>query len=328
MDSSKLVSYFSKYEQIEYVIAYGSIGRGEAPCVKDEKGNYILYNDLDLILVTENRTTVNSLLPKIKEEIKDLFGVKWVDLLVWDRKQLIKKRHTIFYFDLCFKNLVLKGCSQSLAKILRPFPQQKINTYDFYCMYQTRMWAVMSLLIKSEENFGFWDRRFKGYQCAKAILAICDFCLFMKNVYTPIVSDKVDLLTSSGNKNIDRFLSTHLVNATKVKLNPESNALDYFISDQTLVMDLLDVYQISFEKLMLKKHLIPSLASYMMSKKMDLLAVIKSVVQINGKIMKRNTNRKLLNRMFCDFLSSNNDIAIPFEREKSMLPTLLKELSE
>ncbi|KFE11151.1 hypothetical protein DN37_3346 [Vibrio cholerae] len=91
MDSSKLVSYFSKYEQIEYVIAYGSIGRGEAPCVKDEKGNYILYNDLDLILVTENRTIVNSLLPKIKEEIKDLFGVKWVDLLVWDRKQLIKK---------------------------------------------------------------------------------------------------------------------------------------------------------------------------------------------------------------------------------------------
>ncbi|WP_394392268.1 hypothetical protein [Shewanella woodyi] len=126
MNSSKLESYFTKYDQLDYVIAYGSIGRGETPYVKDKDGNDRLYNDLDLILVTEQRTTVVSLLPKIIDEIKELFGVKWVDLLVWDKKQLSKKRKTVFYYDLCFRNLVLKGSKRNLLKYLNHIRKIKL----------------------------------------------------------------------------------------------------------------------------------------------------------------------------------------------------------
>ena len=42
MDSSSLKAYFSQYEELDYVIVYGSIGRGESPCVRFRwKGLYI-----------------------------------------------------------------------------------------------------------------------------------------------------------------------------------------------------------------------------------------------------------------------------------------------
>ena len=94
------------------------------------------------MLVSENRARINSMVAQIEADIKRLLGVKWVDLLVWNNNELKKKRRTVFYFDLCFKHLLLKGDGKSIAQILQPFAQERIGTYDFFCMYHTRLWPL------------------------------------------------------------------------------------------------------------------------------------------------------------------------------------------
>ncbi len=327
MDSTILVSYFEKYTLLDYVIAYGSMGREETPCVKDQAGNVNLYNDLDLILVTEEKVKIALMVPKIKKEIKELFGVKWVDLLIWDNIQLRKKRNTIFYYDLCFKHLAIKGSKKDLAKILVPFPQKKISTYDFYCMYQTRMWAAMSLLIGHEGCHEYSEKKFQSYQCAKAILAVCDFTLLSRDAYTPIVAEKQNKMLANVNGNVDKFLFAHLHNAVKVKLNPDLKVLDYFIDDESLVLELLSFYQVSFMKLLGSRHLVPSVSLLLAVLRMNVSVAVKTVLLRDKRILERNFKRKTINRMF-ELESSGLTSTMPQRHDKLMLLGLLKDLSE
>lgn len=322
MDNEDFKLYFSKYDALDFVIAYGSVGRGEAPYIVDDCGKRILYNDLDLILVTENKSEIGMLLPEIKLDLKKKFGVKWVDILVWNDRQLTRKRNTVFYYDLCFKNLLIKGSPSLLKMKIKPFSQKKIKFYDFYCMYQTRIWAVMSLLVNED---GYFDKRFKSYQCSKVILAICDFALFSEDKYTPIVVDKYGCLGFISDNRVNEFLSEHLSNAVDVKLNPASCALDYFIQDESLVLELLKIYQYSFNMLIYKRSMIPF--KFLFSIKMDLISMVKFLIYGDAKIIKRNSGRKKLCRIFFECFSSDY-YPILDEREKIKLMELLKYLSE
>ncbi|MGF1721714.1 hypothetical protein L4D20_16915 [Vibrio kyushuensis] len=327
MDNSRLSLYFKQFDILDYVIVYGSMGRGETPYVKNVDGKDCIYNDLDLILVTEDKAKVTSLIPMFKKEIKELLGVTWVDLLVWNSKQLRKKRSTVFYYDLCFKNLVIKGNKQELDQILQLFPQERISTYDFYCMYQTRMWAAMSLLINEKDGHEYSDKQFKSYQCAKALIAICDFILFSYDAYTPMAAEKVSKIRPNSGSDVEKFLSCHLRNAVEVKLNPDSNALHYFIKDESLVIELLHIYQVAFETLLNSKYLNPSLSCWLAVIRMDVSVVVHAALLRDRKILTRNSKRKLLNRLF--ELESNSKLTTSNRRyEKSTLPVLLKELSE
>lgn len=326
MISSRLESYFTQYKELVYVIAYGSIGRGESPFVKNTEGKDQLYNDLDLILVSKNKPQTKSYLTKIKEDIKGFYGVKWVDLIVWDEKQLKKKRRSIFYFDLCFKHLLLKGNRNTLDKILKPYPQDKISTYDFYCMYHTRLWAVMSLLCDEKGNNDLSSKQFKSYQCAKAIIAICDFFLFSYSKYTPMVKDKLKHINFESNKSIGEFLSVHLANAIDVKLNPDSKALYYFIEDDFLVLELLEIYEFSFFCLQKSRHKFPSLALFNISLQTEILAVSKAVLLRSSSVLVRNIKRKKLHKLFKRII--HNGKTTSTQNKINTLPALLKELSE
>lgn len=326
MDNSRLESYFARFDDLEYVIAYGSVGRGEAPSVKGPDGKEFIYNDLDIVLVTDDKSKIYPLLSKIEEDIKSLYGVKWVDLLVWSKRQLEKKRRTVFYFDLCFKHLLLKGDRDSISKILCPFPQRRIGTYDFFCMYHTRLWAVMSLLVDKKDAGDFGDEPFKSYQCAKAIIAVCDFTLFSLGAYTPLVRDKPTKVAYGCNDRVGKFLSLHLDHAIEVKLNPDSKALDYFIQDPVMVLNLLYIYQDSFVNLIKSRQSSLSFILFNSFLRMEVLAVANAVLRGNSRLLRRNTNRKKLYQLFKDVLRNSDDSGIR-NVDMSPLPDLLRELS-
>jgi hypothetical protein len=194
-------------------------------------------------------------------------------------------------------------------------------------MYQTRLWAAMSLLCDEKDKSNLASKQFKSYQCAKAIIAICDFVLFSYNAYTPMVKDKLKNIPFEKNNSIEKFLSLHLTHAIEVKLNPDSQALYYFIEDSSLVLKLLQIYRNSFLNLLNVRHSIPFIALLKVSLQMEILAVAKAVLARNPSVLLRNTKRKELHQLFKNILRNGNT-SISIKNKINTLPVLLKELSE
>ena len=182
MFDRELEVLFSKYPKIDSVISYGSYGRGEATVINAGK-SIKLYNDIDLIIVSPDKVEIQSLLDEIKEEVRAIVGTHWVDVLVWNQRDLIKKRNTIFYYDFVNGHRTIYG----KAPILNPISSEDITNSDIYNMYQTRMWAL-SYTLFTEVNAK--DERLLYYQLSKVVIAIVDFLLLSEGVYKTKLHEK------------------------------------------------------------------------------------------------------------------------------------------
>ena len=68
----------------------------------------------------------------------------------------------------------------------------------------------MSLLLDEGDSGSLKSKRLKNYQCAKAIIAVCDFALLSDSAYTPLVNDKATNISSDCKDRTSEFLSRHL----------------------------------------------------------------------------------------------------------------------
>ncbi len=182
MFDKQLEAIFSKYPKIDSVIAYGSYGRGEAALINTGTSPQ-LFNDIDLIIVTEDKNKIRAFLEEIKEKIRVVIGTHWVDILIWNQKDLIKKRNTIFYYDLINGSRLICG----RAPTFTPISSEDISYNDIYNMYQTRMWALAYTLFKGGDSK---DDKLFYYQFSKVMIAIVDFLLLSKGVYQTTLYEK------------------------------------------------------------------------------------------------------------------------------------------
>lgn len=279
MYDTQLKNYFLHLKEIDYVIAYGSYGRGEESYIVD--GDKKLYNDIDLILVVNDK---NIDVLKIKYEIKSILNVRWVDILVWTIKDFSKKRNTIFYYDLMSSYKLLKGNEGELLKFINNINDLNISSLDVYDMFLTRGWSLLSLysqeLIISEKI-----HIFKSYQCAKLIISMVDFVLLSHGRYTSKIVDKLNAikLMKTDGVQFNNDLIILLEKAILVKFDPQCNALISIVNDRKVIsrlhteyFDLFNLY-LNSKKIFTNNRLLYISLKY----KRFIMCVIKSILGLN-----------------------------------------------
>lgn len=245
MYDRKLKEYFSSIPEIDFVVAYGSYGRGEESYLLID-GKTKLYNDIDLILITNSLDIKKN---NLENDLKKILDVRWVDILVWTEDDFSKKRDTIFFYDLMSSYKVLKGSESYLNKITHDVSDLKISSLDVYDMFVTRSWSLLSLYsdnINIDEDL----ETFQSYQCAKLIIAITDFALLSNDSYTSKISDKLILLNAlkEGDSRRVNHLLYFLKFAIEVKKNPSSKSLVRFVRNKDEINQLSDLYYYFFFK--------------------------------------------------------------------------------
>lgn len=242
MFDQKLSRYFLELPEIKYAIAYGSYGRGEESYLISNKKK--LYNDIDLILIVDDKE-IDEL--AIKNDLRNILDVRWVDILIWTLDDFSKRRNTIFYYDLMSSYKLLKGDSKQLSKVKVNLNELKISALDVYDMFVTRSWSLLALYgddLSVDESIDM----FKSYQCAKLIISMVDFVLLTHNKYTSKISDKLIALKLLKNKKSYESLILLLEKAITVKFDPSSKSLLYIVNDSKGIEKLTKEYFSIFNK--------------------------------------------------------------------------------
>ncbi|KDN28692.1 hypothetical protein VFDL14_15700 [Vibrio fortis] len=291
MYDKKLIEYFSNIPEIDFVIAYGSYGRGEASYLLVD-GKPKLYNDIDLILITNSSEIKKESLEK---DLKKILNVRWVDILFWTEEDFSKKRDTIFFYDLMSSYKVLKGNQDYLEKITHDVSDLKISPLDVYDMFVTRSWSLLSLYgdnIDIDESL----EMFQSYQCAKLIIAMTDFALLSNDLYTSKISDKLILLNSLKGDELCKIshLSYLLNLAIEVKNDPNSESLVRFLRDQNEINHLSELYYYFFFKYLestFGSHTDLDLRFKLIKYKRFLISLSKSILKFNSSPIKSSLYR-------------------------------------
>lgn len=246
---NSLKEYFTQVEGVDFVLAYGSLGKGELSTYVDENSKKRVYNDIDLIIVVPNKKIFLEKSSKVHEDLKTMFETPWVDILLWDYNDLKKKRFTIFYFDLVQGHEIIYGDPQLLESYLHRFPSHKIKRFDLYKMFLTRSWALGSLYL-GDDFFNQFPKGFKSYQAAKTIIATVDYELMSLGLYQSKLIDKLEIM-----KDIETQKTLHdlLLLAIEVKEQPLLSLLDSRLDNlefkEKLRLNFVNSFAKNFKKL-------------------------------------------------------------------------------
>ena len=261
----------STIEALDYCVAVGSYGSEEYARVSGDELPVKLYNDLDLLIVTDRKAELADRLAIARRKISARLNLKWVDFLVWNNKELRRTRHTIFYYDLCRRHRVLIGDNGLFLSKLDLFEQSKISMPDIKALFRTRAWAVLSLFTSNDIYNN--DRILKNYQCAKAIFAIADFLTLTNGNYQTHYKDKRQAVRQLPDTLESSFVKGVITQAYEVKINPESSALDCVVNSSEMLAKLCVCYVRSSE-ILLKRNLLAGFSNYVVHKYLSYVAAL------------------------------------------------------
>ncbi|MDD5014029.1 MAG: hypothetical protein PHW73_02860 [Atribacterota bacterium] len=205
------------------VILCGGYGRGEGGWFIEE-GALKPYNDYDLLLVLEEKISNNEL-QLLRKRLATKIGIRWVDITQKTPQELKKLGLSIFNYDLKYASKVIDG-DDSILKLISNFNASKLPLKEGEILFFTRLWA----LVGSFDERGFKvqhsldDSRFFYSQMAKAILAVVDVLLLMKNKYHLSYKEKIKRFIVLYSE--DRELCKLSKWALKEKLNPSSEKIN------------------------------------------------------------------------------------------------------
>lgn len=230
---------FSEIEGLEFCVGVGSYGGGEIAQIGKSANNPKIYNDIDLLIIVDRKDVVDQI-ENARKKVSNNLGLDWVDLLIWNKKDLAKKRRTISSFDFYENHRVLIGGADSFKKLLIPFDGDEILKYDIKALFRTRAWAMLSLF--ASKDFFTDDRTFRNYQCAKAIFAIADFMALHSNSYQSSYAGKRNFVKSLSESPENEFIKRIIDSAYQVKLRPDSQSLNYIIDSDEALTQLGKLY--------------------------------------------------------------------------------------
>jgi len=193
--------------EIISTILCGGYGRGEGGWFTDESGEIRPYNDYDIVLVLKDKVpweTVNTLRKIIAQRIR----IHWIDIVQMTRQELRRCRLSVFNYDLKYASKVIDG-DESIRNDIPDMDAAELGLVEAETLFFTRLWTLLGSL----DKYGFKveregeESRFFRSQMAKAVLAVTDVLLLMKNAYHPSYVERNKQLQRlySGKRNFHRL---------------------------------------------------------------------------------------------------------------------------
>jgi len=181
--------------KLEAVILYGGYGRDEGSWIIENDGGYRPYNDYDILVVVENKISVEQIDP-LRKDLAVQIGIRWVDIGQNTSAELQKLRPSIYSYDLKYASKVIQG-DPSVLNLIPEIDAAKLPLKEGEVLFFTRLWTLLGSL--DEKGFKV-DRkeeesRFFRNQMAKAVLAVVDVLLLQKGAYHPSYEERVKQLS-------------------------------------------------------------------------------------------------------------------------------------
>lgn len=181
---TKIKNTLGKVYLPKVIILYGSFSKGEGTWDTD---GITPYNDVDLIFIDEN--IKNEDISEYKNILFKELNTKFIDISLFNEKDIFKLNPSIFSFDLFENGLVING---NFDLSLFTFPRSLITTRDIDILFRTRIWTfVGSYPIGGFTNMNTKDQIFFNYQMSKAIFSIIDCLSVLKQKYNSSYKNKI-----------------------------------------------------------------------------------------------------------------------------------------
>ena len=187
-----IIKKYVDHKEIISIILYGGYGRNEGAEYIDEKGNRLLFNDIDLLLIVKNKissTTIN----KFKKKLLNEINITWIDFTQKTISQLKRSNESVFFYDLKYSSTILKGDKNILSNIPN-FSNKKIEYNEIKILFTSRIWCFLGCF--DEKGIGplngFKSAFFKN-QISKAVFGIIDSILISENCYVTHYKQKKEL---------------------------------------------------------------------------------------------------------------------------------------
>jgi hypothetical protein len=237
-DISEAVKKNDVSEDIAAVILGGGYGRGEGGVFETSDGQKMLYNDLDLFVITKNLS--RSRLKKIDEVLSVLGKTLSKDIGVdvdfgpaKSLKQIVKMPFTMMWQELRQGYLVIYG-SENVLDSLPDYDLHDLPRSEGLRLLLNRGTGLLLARQKLEqEDINTEDCDFAGRNLYKAVLACGDVALILKNKYCLSVQDRLHLL-----EEFDVPLADLYHKAVQFKLSPQIYSFQELLDLQGLVMNL------------------------------------------------------------------------------------------
>ncbi len=181
--------------KLKAIILYGGYGRDEGSWIIENDGGCRPYNDYDILLVIENKISVEQIDP-LRKDLARQIGIRWADIGQNTPAELQKLRPSIYSYDLKYASKVIQGDSSVLEHIPE-IDAAKLPLKEGEVLFFTRLWTLLGSLDKKGfrvDRKGEESRFFRN-QMAKAVLAVVDVLLLQKGAYHPSYKKRVKRLS-------------------------------------------------------------------------------------------------------------------------------------
>lgn len=177
---------------IEAIILYGGYGRCEGSWIIGSDGKYRPYNDYDILLIVENKISIEQIEFSRKDLAKQI-GIRWVDIEQKTISELKKSKPTIFNYDLKNASRVIFG-DPDILMVVPDINAARLPLKEGETLFFTRLWTLLGALEEDSLNTGLKGDAscFFRNQMAKAVLAVVDIKLLKKGAYHSSYRQRVE----------------------------------------------------------------------------------------------------------------------------------------
>ena len=293
-----IIKKYVDHKEIISIILYGGYGRNEGAEYIDEKGNRLLFNDIDLLLIVKNKissTTIN----KFKKKLLNEINITWIDFTQYTISQLKRSNKSVFFYDLKYSSIILKGDKNILSNIPN-FSNKKIEYNEIKILFTSRIWCFLGCF--DEKGIGplngFKSAFFKN-QISKAVFGIIDSILISENCYVTHYKQKKELFLKEYASKYPE-LTKYIEFAFENKFSPNREPLNKTQTEK--------IYRdVSFQFLTIMSEILGKINGKKISSGFDLASLFKNDLRLNLKsiLFKILNNEKQdeLNILICRIFS-------------------------
>ena len=269
-----IIKKYVDHKEIISIILYGGYGRNEGAEYIDEKGNRLLFNDIDLLLIVKNKissTTIN----KFKKKLLNEINITWIDFTQYTISQLKRSNKSVFFYDLKYSSTILKGDKNILSNIPN-FSNKKIEYNEIKILFTSRIWCFLGCF--DEKGIGplngFKSAFFKN-QISKAVFGIIDSILISENCYVTHYKEKKKLFLKDYASKYP-LLKNYIDFAYENKFSPNGKPLNKNQTDK--------IYRdVSSQFLIIMSEILGKIYGKKISTGFDLVSLFKNDLRLNLK---------------------------------------------
>jgi len=208
------------------------------------------YNDFDLLLVVDDKSHLDKSLNEFRASLALKIGVRWIDITLITKKDLIKTKNSIFGYDLKHGSTVIYG-NPNILEII-PQLNNNIDLHEGEVLFFTRLWTFVGS-IGSIKTLAGDDSRFFRNQMAKAIFSIIDVILLIERKYDSSYAQRLKIVSNLVNP----FISEDVLNIFEWALGERTNPKDVEMTAnevKDLYIKVANLYRHFMLILLSKKH--------------------------------------------------------------------------